>query len=239
MSRSRLIPPCRRSIATIAGVMFALAAASCSSGSDSATPDVNSAAADATSASAPVVTEVADSSVASVEPATSQADGDSGETVGQIGPLGCDDAGAAAVSAAIGTVTLDTADDVSVDTDQTCLYSNSTSVSAVTLSTESTSSLLGGDLEGVPLDEALTTLGSTQTLFLDDGATSEQITIGDVPAVVVTGTSISAGPVGYAATVVDGTVIEVDVSGTDIAADAEGLGSAAVSVLELVLLNPA
>ena len=66
------------------------------------------------------------------------------------------------------------------------------------------------------------------------------LTIGSVPAQVVTGTQASAGgTVASAATVVDGVVVKVDVSGAELASDATSIGNQAVAVLELVLLRPA
>ena len=130
----------------------------------------------------------------------------------------CGGLSAADVGAAVGAE-FDAADDISVDADLSCLFSNSTATDGVTVMTESADTYLGGSLAGLPIEDALAQLETAQSMFLDEGYTVEQTTIGGVPAIVIGGTnSVAVIPTGYAATVVDGVVIEVTLDGANLVA---------------------
>ncbi len=102
--------------------------------------------------------------------------------------------------------------------------------------TESADTYLGGSLAGLAIEDALAQLETAQSMFLDEGYTVEQTTIGGLPAIVISGTnSVAVMPTGYAATVADGVVIEVTLDGANLASDAGGLGALAASVLELAV----
>jgi hypothetical protein len=148
----------------------------------------------------------------------------------------CGGISAADVGAAAGVGDFDSADDLSVDADVTCLFSNSTSVFGVTVASEPTSSFLAGEVDGLPIEEALTQLASTQTLFLEEGYLTEQITVAGVPAVVVTGIDLIQGQAnGFAATVIDGSVHTVTASGTDLGTEPASFRPIVSSVLELAV----
>ena len=147
----------------------------------------------------------------------------------------CGGLSAADVGAAVGAE-FDSAADSSVEPQQTCLFSSSTATDGVTVMAQPAETYLGGMLAGLPAEEALAQLAIAQTTVLDDGYVVEQTTIGESPAVVITGTNaMVAIPTGYASTVVDGVVIEVTLDGTNFAPDPAGLGPLASAVLELAV----
>ncbi len=211
----------RRLVAAAAVALLALGASAC--GSDSDSGDGASDGAVATDAAATEVSTPA-------EPADTEAPV---ATEGEPSPE-CNGLSAADVGAAAGG-DFDSADDVSVDADVSCLFSDSTTGDSVVVLREGTATFLAGSLDDTPSDEALTVLEASYTTVMDD-ATAERTTIGGSPAVVVTGTSAIAGtPVGYAATIIDGELVEVSSDGSGLSADAAGFGPIVTAVLELAV----
>ncbi len=148
----------------------------------------------------------------------------------------CGGLSAADVGAAAGVGNFDSADDLSVDADVTCLFSNSTSVFGITVSTEPTASFLAGELDGLSIEESLAELESTQTLFLEPGYTAERIVVAGTPAVVVTGIDLVQGEAnGFAATVIDGVVHTATASGTDLGTEPASFSPIVTTVLELAV----
>ena len=124
---------------------------------------------------------------------------------------------------------------MSVDTDVSCLFSNSTTGDSVVVLTESTTTYLGGAIDGMSPDEALGVLETSYTTVMDD-PTVEHTTIGGSPAIVVTGVnSIIGTPLGYASTVVNGVVVEVSSDGAGLSPDAAGFGPIVTAVAELAV----
>ena len=204
-------------------------------GSDSDTGSDDTAVTDDSVAVAdpPVDTSVADTAAAGTA-VTESTPADDTEGGGDASAI-CGDLSAADVGAAVGAE-FDSADDVSVDTDESCLFSNSMATDGVTVLTESADTYLGGMLAGLPPEEALAQLESAQSIVLEDGYVVEQTTIGGFPAITITGTNaMVAIPSGYASTIVDGVVIEVSLDGPSLSPDSAGLGPLAAAVLELAV----
>jgi hypothetical protein len=204
------------------------------SSSDTAAPADSVAVADP-----PVDTDAADSIPAETAPTdsapTDSAPTDSGPAGGGDATAVCGDLSAADVGGAVGAE-FDSADDISIDTDVSCLFSSSMDIDGVTVMTQSVDTYLGGMLAGLPVEEALAQLESAQSTFLDEGYVVEQATIGGSPAIVITGTNaMLTTPTGYASTVIDGVVIEVTLDGLNLSPDAAGLGPLASAVLELAV----
>ena len=129
----------------------------------------------------------------------------------------------------------DTAADVSVGSDVSCLFSSSTTGDSVVVLTESTTTYLGGALDGLPPDAALGVLDTTYTNVMD-APTVEHMTIGGFPGTVVTGTnSIIGTPVGYASTIVNDVVVEVSSDGAGLSATPEGFAPIVTAVAELAV----
>jgi len=214
-------------IAALAALTIA-STAGCSSGSDGDSSDAPAAtAADATLA--PVdTTPVADDAGTDTSGTTSS-DGGDDESAGSAE---CGGLTAAAVGAAVGTGDFDSADDISIDADTTCLFSNSMGTYGVVVMTESTSSYLAGDLDGASIDDALSSLESALTFSLEE-PTATRTDVGGNAAIVVTGTSMTGGPGGSAGTVVDGVVVTVEADGADLASDPAGFEPIVTNVLAL------
>jgi hypothetical protein len=152
---------------------------------------------------------------------------DGGDASAECGGLNAADVGTAAGAE------FDTADDISVDADLSCLFSNSTAADAVTVTTESVSTYLGGSLDGLSPEEALAQLETASTMFFDD-AVVEQTTIAGFPAVIVTGTVMESGA-GSGSAIVDGVVIDVSSSGSGLSPDGAGYAPIMAAVLELAV----
>ena len=184
----------------------------------------------------PLVTAVTDTAVADTQVVDTQlVDTQLVDTVAVDDSPVCGGLSAAAVGTAVGAA-FDTADDISVDADLSCLFSDAMATDGVTVLTESADTYLGGSLAGLSVQDALRQLETAQSMFLDAGYTVERATIGGFPAIVVTGTnSVAAIPTGYAATVADGVVVEVTLDGANLAPDAAGLGPLGAGVLELAV----
>ena len=229
MTRSTRPHRARRPLVVSAGVIGLLALSAC--GSDSGTAD-NASPTDAPVAeAAPSDTEPVSDATMPVDDDGATADDGGGDTSATCGGLSASDVGAAS-----GTGDIDSADDVSVDTDVSCLFSNAMTGFGVTVATQATSDYLGGELDGVTIDEALAQLESTETLVLEDGATATRVTVGGSPTVVVTGAdSLLADPRAFAATVVDGVIIQVTASGGDSPEQNADLASVVTAVLELAV----
>lgn len=212
--------PARRAV-VVTLALLAVTASACGSDSDSDAATTEAPTAEATT---PVVTNA---------PADTSPAGTSPDTVDASSPE-CNGLSAAEVGAAAGGA-FDSADDVSVDADHSCLFSDSMTGDGVVLLRQGADTYLAGSLDGAPIDEALTTLEASYTTVMDE-PTASRPTIGGSPAVVVAGTSSIAGtPVAYAATVVDGEVIEVSADGAGLAADAAGFVPIVTAVLELAV----
>ena len=87
----------------------------------------------------------------------------------------CGGFSASDVAAAVGTGDIDSVEDVSIDTDVTCLFYNEMSGFAVTVAAQATSDYLGGALDGSPIDETLAALESSAMIVLADGAVATRI----------------------------------------------------------------
>ena len=212
--------PRGRSAVVAALAVLAFTGSACSSGSDDTSSDEDSPSltlTEETSAPTDAATETA---------APTATTGDTGVICGGIE--------AAAVGAAVGAGDFDSADDISVDADTTCLYSNSTGFYGVTISTEPTDSYLSGEVDGLSVDEALARLELALTLTMDDGATVVRVPVGDGEGLVATGTdSILGAPKGAGATVVDGRVIVIDTNGAELSPDAAGFVPIVTNLLAL------
>lgn len=217
--------------------VVALAATSaCSSGSDDA-GDV--AVDDTAGAFAPVPTADADATVTDTVTDT-LADAGAGTIAAGSAPTGaggaivCGELSTTDIAAAAGAGTFDTADDVSIADDVTCLFSNSTATYAVSVSREPTTTFLAGELDGAAPAEQLAALELLLSSTYQDGATVTVTPDGDVASVVVTGTDAILGtPAGSAAAVVDGVVIRVDADGAELAANAAGFQPIVTNLLTL------
>jgi len=220
-----------RSVAIAALAALTLAGvAGCSSDSDGGSPDTSAGAAVAEPAqstpaqSTPVVDD------AGTEPADTTNSGDG--TDESVGDAECGGLTAAAIGAAVGAGEFDSADDISVDADTSCLFTNSMSTYGVTVSKESTSSYLAGDLDGASIDDALSSLEKVLTFAMDD-ATVTRTDVGGNVAIVITGTTASGGAGGAAGTVIDGVVVTVDADGSDLASDPAGFEPIVTNLLAL------
>jgi hypothetical protein len=227
----------RSALAPLAVGLLLVTASACGSDDDGASGDTTAPAESVAVADPPVDTGATDTS-ADTTPTDAAATGsvptDSGAGGGDTSAT-CGGLSAADVGAAVGAE-FDSADDISIDTDETCLFSSSTATDGVTIVTQSADTYLGGMLAGLPVEEALTQLESAQSIVLEDGYTVERTTVGGSPAVVITGTNAMVTiPTGYASTVVDGVVIEVTLDGAALAPDAAGLGPLAGAVLDLAV----
>ena len=208
----------------LAGVLL-LGVTACSSGSDAGTaPATTESVATASSSSAVPTTAVPTTPVpTTAEPTTTEAPSPE-----------CNGLSAADVGTAAGGQ-FDTAADVSVGSDVSCLFSSSTTGDSVVVLTESTTTYLGGALAGLPPDQALGVLDTTYTNVMD-APTVEHVTIGGFPGTVVTGTnSIIGTPVGYASTIVNDVVVEVSSDGAGLSATPEGFAPIVTAVAELAV----
>jgi hypothetical protein len=221
VARSPRSPRLRSLAAAIAVGVLCLGATSCGSDSDS---DAGTAAT-ADSTPAPASSEAPTTAVETTAPPTTAAPAPSPECNG----LSAADVGAAAGGA------FDAAADVSVDADVSCLFSNSTTDDSVVVLTESTATYLGGALDGLAPEDALSVLETTYTNVMDT-PTVARTTIGGFPGTVVTGTnSIIGTPVGYASAIVDGVVVEVSSDGAGLSATPDGFASIVTAVAELAV----
>ncbi len=208
-----------------------LAVSACGSDSESSS-DTDVETADSVAVADPPVATAATVDTAAGVTDTVPTDGSEGSDGGDDPSAECGGLTAADVGAAAGAE-FDAADDISVDADLSCLFSNSMSVEAVTVSTEAVSTYLGGSLDGLSPDEALAQLETASTMFFDD-PTVERTTIGGFPAVIVTGTSLDSGA-GTGSAIVNGVVIDVSSSGSGLSPDAAGYGPIMAAVLELAV----
>jgi len=217
--------PRGRSVAIAALAALTLAGvAGCSSDSVDGSPDTSvGTAADESTQTAPVVD-------AGTEPADTATAGDGVDE--SAGDAECGGLTAAAIGVAVGAGDFDSADDISVDADTTCLFTNSMSAYGVTVSKESTSSYLAGDLAGASIDDALSSLETALTFAMDD-ATVTRTDVGGNAAIVITGTTAAGGAGGAAGTVIDGVVVVVDADGSDLASDPAGFEPIVTNLLAL------
>ncbi len=219
-SRSSRSVRLRPLVVPVAAAVLLLGVTACGSDGDSGATDTTA------SVATDVVTSDAPTDTTALEPPASDVAAESSPE--------CNGVSAADVGAAAG-VDFDAADDVSVDADVSCLFSNATGTDSVVVLTQSTTTYLGGALDGLSSDDALGILETSYTTVMDD-PTVERTTIGGSPAIVVTGVnSIVGSPLGYASTVVNGVVIEVSSDGSGISADAAGFGPVVTAVAELVV----
>jgi hypothetical protein len=230
----------RSAVAPLAVGLLLVTASACGSDSDSGS-EADADTADSVAAADPPVdtatvdTAVVDTAVvdtAASDPAATDAVPVDGSVGGGDASAECGGLHAAEVGAAAGAE-FDTADDISVDGDVSCLFGKSTAAEAVTVRTEPVSTYLGGSLDGLSSDEALAQLESASTMFFEDPVV-EQTTVGGVPAVIVVGTAVGSG-IGSASAIVDGVVIEVSSSGSGLSPDAAGYGPIVTAVLELAV----
>ena len=213
------------------GILLVTASA-CGSDSDASSDGDTDTAESVAVADPPVDTATVETTVVettATDPAATESvpAGNSGGAPAECGGLNAADVGAAAGAE------FDTADDISVDADVSCLFSNSLAADAVTVSTESVSTYLGGSLEGLSPEEALAQLETASTMFFEDPVV-EKTTVGGAPAVIVVGTAAGSGT-GSASVIVDGVVIEVSSSGSGLSPDAVGYGPIVAAVLELAV----
>ncbi|MET0663827.1 MAG: DUF3558 family protein [Ilumatobacteraceae bacterium] len=209
---------CSLAAPVAAGVLF-LAVTACGSDADS----------DAASTETPGSQPQASDAPTTVVPTTAEP-----TTVETVPSPECNGLSAADVGAAAGGE-FDTAEDVSAGSDVSCLFSSSTTGDSVVVLTESTGTYLGGALDGLPIDQALGVLQTTYTTVMD-APTVQATTIGGFPGIVVTGTNTIIGaPVGYASTIVNGTVVEVSSDGAGLSATPEGFAPIVTAAAELAV----
>jgi hypothetical protein len=228
-----MLRPRRLRTPLVAISLVALAATSaCSSGPDDG--DIGDGTIEDTSTSlAPAPTEPVDATATDTVAAGSAPTGTGGAD-GAGGAVVCGELSTTEVATAVGAGTFDTADDVSIADDVTCLYSNSTATYAVSVSREPTTTFLAGELDGASSTDALAALELLLASTYQDGATVTVTPDGDNGSVVVTGTDAILGtPAGSAAAVVDGMVIRVDSDGDELAADAAGFQPIVTNLLAL------
>jgi hypothetical protein len=211
-------------VAVALGGLALSALVACSSGSDD-----SAGAPDATDAPAPV-SVTSDPATATPTDSTVTAE----DTAGDDGGAECGGVTAAAVGEAVGAGDFDSADDISIDADTTCLFTNSMGVYGVSFSKEPISTYLAGELDGASTDDALSSL---ETLFAGsiDGPTTTRTDVDGNAVVVVTGTLLSGGPAGKAGAVVDGVAVVVEADGSELSADAAGFESIVTNVLALAV----
>lgn len=230
-------PHRRRRTPLIAALgVLALVGAACSSDGD-ASPD--SSETHLTADSSPT-TVVAESTVTPVDTAgagtAGSAAGDSSESA--IDVVTCGGITGTEMTAAVGAGDFDSVDDLSMTTETTCVFSNSTSTYAVSVARHPTSSYMAGDLDGLAESEALDRLATLLTAPMDEGATVTRATDGDHEMIVVTGIdSIVGAAAGAGAVVADGTVIVVDMGGTELATEPAGFDPLVRNVLALATAN--
>ncbi len=221
-----------RSFAVAAVAAFALVGlAGCSSGSDGGSSDAavvttdqataQPTATDAATADGGTTARADDGTTAPADGASSGADSE-----------GCGGLSAADVGAAVGAGEFDSAVDISIDADTSCLFSNSVGVYGVTVMSEPTGSYLAGELDGASTDDALSSLETVFTTSLD-APTVNRITVGGNDAIVVTGNLMTGGAGGKIGTVVDGVVFIVEADGSELASDPAGFEPIVTNVLAL------
>ncbi len=214
-----------------------LALTACSGSDDAETSTTEASAADQTDTT-PAASTPADEVAQVPGSAPDSADDVPADDGADPSSAACGGVSAADVAAASGVAGIAAADDISVDVDVTCLFSVPATTDAISIGSQAVSDYLGGELVDAAPADALATLASTQEIFLSEVTSSEQVEVGGVMALVIVGTSSTAGAVGYAAAVTDGTLVEINASGSGIAADPAALAGTVTGVLELALATP-
>ena len=142
----------------------------------------------------------------------------------------CNDLSPADISTAAGGAPFDTVNDVSIDTERSCLFTAQTQIYGVTVSIEATETFLAGDLVGLGSTEMNSMLEQLHTMTLSESQ-AVPLTVAGSEGVLLTGPAMTGGATASAAIVVDGEVVQVT-------ADGEALGDLAAvttAVLEAAL----
>ena len=190
-------------------------------GGDSTEPEPTSAETTAEATAAETTDEASD--VESETAAESEEAGD-GEAAA------CGDLTTADISTATGGLEFTEASDTSVDQDVTCTFSSLTATYGISVSQESTGTLIGGELEGLPTAEANAKLQLLAEMTLTDPNTSA-IAVAGTDGIVTTGTTLIGSPTAVAAVVIGDQVYRVTVDGSEITEPA----AVAAAILDLAV----
>ena len=136
----------------------------------------------------------------------------------------CGELTTADISTATGGLEFTEASDTSVDQDVTCTFYSLTATYGVSVSQESTGTLIGGELEGLPKAEANAKLQLLAEMALTDPTTTA-ISVAGTDGIVTTGTTVIGSPTAVAAVVVGDQVYRVTVDGSEIT-DSAGVAAA-------------
>ena len=142
----------------------------------------------------------------------------------------CGELTTADISTATGGLEFTEASDTSVDQDVTCTFSSLTATYGVSVSQESTGTLIGGELEGLPTAEANAKLQLLAEMTLTDPNTSA-IAVAGTDGIVTTGTTLIGSPTAVAAVVIGDQVYRVTVDGSEITEPA----AVAAAILDLAV----
>ena len=184
-------------------------------GGDSTEPEPTSAETTAEATAAETTDEASD--VESETTTESEEAGDGEEAA-------CGDLTTADISTATGGLEFTEASDTSVDQDVTCTFYSLTATYGVSVSQESTGTLIGGELEGLPKAEANAKLQLLAEMALTDPTTTA-ISVAGTDGIVTTGTTVIGSPTAVAAVVVGDQVYRVTVDGSEIT-DSAGVAAA-------------
>ena len=142
----------------------------------------------------------------------------------------CGELTTADISTATGGLEFTEASDTSVDQDVTCTFSSLTATYGISVSQESTGTLIGGELEGLPTAEANAKLQLLAEMTLTDPNTSA-IAVAGTDGIVTTGTTLIGSPTAVAAVVIGDQVYRVTVDGSEITEPA----AVAAAILDLAV----
>lgn len=222
----------RSSLLSAVAVLALAASAGCSSGSDSNSSDAGVVTEAPANTAPDIGANDTAAGVTSDMGSDTASDTDSGNVAGSEE---CGGLSAADVGAAVGSGDFTSADDIASDGEVNCLFGNPTAVYGVTVQSESSSTYLAGDLDGVSGEDALSALEKSLTFAFGDDATVARLTVEGNDAVLVTGTAMTGGATGTIGAVVDGNVVIVSADGADLASDASGFEPIVTNVLALYL----
>lgn len=226
----------RSPLVTTLVVLAFVGVAGCSSSSDGdssgaavpASTDASASTSPGDGAAVSVVVDDTSDMSTDTESDTESGDGSGSEECGGLS--------AADVGAAVGAGDFTSATDVSIDGDVSCSFGNPTEVYGVGVASESTSTYLAGEFEGLTPAETLDELELVVTTGFAEDATTSRVTVDGNDAVLVLGSfAMADGVGGRIATVADGNVVIVDADGSALASDASGFEPIVTNVLALAL----
>lgn len=152
------------------------------------------------------------------------------EEAGDGEAAACGELTTANISTATGGLEFTEASDTSVDQDVTCTFYSMTATYGVSVSQESTGTLIGGELDGLPTAEANAKLQLLAEMTLTDPNTSA-IAVAGTDGIVTTGTTLIGSPTAVAAVVIGDQVYRVTVDGSEITEPA----AVAAAILDLAV----